>query len=72
MPRPKPDWSKYSFDGTYPLWVMCALSCDIDPDSIDVDSEADRKDPELAVFWLRVCQAVQVVKAGGLKAEPAN
>jgi hypothetical protein len=70
MARRKPDWSLYPRAQSYPLWVLCALSCDIDPETIDLDK--DREDPELELFWARLDSATRAVQASRLQAKELN
>jgi hypothetical protein len=67
--RRRPDWSCYP-NGSYPLPVLVALSCDIEPE--DIDLEKDREDPDLAVFWARLAQATEAVRSGELVPERDN
>jgi hypothetical protein len=50
--------------------VLVALSCDIEPE--DIDLEKDREDPDLAVFWARLAQATEAVRSGELVPERDN
>jgi hypothetical protein len=65
MSRPKPDWSKYNKTSGHPLYVLCALSCDIDPDSIDLEKDQDALD--LVEFRSRLREAEAAITSGELK-----
>jgi hypothetical protein len=62
--RRKPTWSKYSSSSTLSLKEAVALSCDIEPD--DIDLERDRDDPALKLFWLRLADVERAVANGEL------
>lgn len=64
--RPRPDWAKWNACESLPLWQLCALSCDIDPDAIKIDDESERGDPELAEFFKRLRIAANAAAAGEL------